>query len=88
MNKFKVFFAKCTKAADGLTVGKNYPCLGLPMSDLILNDARQLVPVPIGCDVFGMVVLKTTRDMHDPDFHAQLIKAREEFCAVMHPYYC
>lgn len=88
MNKFKVFFVKCTKAADGLTVGKNYPALGLPMSDLILNDARQLVPVPMGCDVFGMVTLKTTRDMHDPEFHELLIRARSEFCAAMQPYYC
>ncbi len=88
MNKFKVFFVKCTKASDGLTVGKNYPVLGLPLSDLILNDAGKLEAVPLGCDVFGMVVIKTTRDMHDPEFHQGLRKARDAFCEAMHIYYC
>lgn len=88
MNTFKVFIVKVTKAADGLTVGKNYPVLGLPNSDLILNDARKLEPVPTHCEVLGHVKLRTVRDMHDPDFHAQLLRVREDFCAAMQPYYC
>lgn len=88
MNTFKVFFVKLTKAADGLTVGKNYPVLGLPNSDLILNDAGKLEPVPLHCDVLGHVKLRTTRDMHDPDLHLAMRKVRDAFCDAMHIYYC
>ncbi len=88
MNTFKVFIVKVTKAADGLTVGKNYPALGLPQSDLILTDALKLEPVPVGCEVLGHVRLLTMRNMHDPEFHQRLIKVRQEFCAAMQPFYC
>lgn len=89
VNTYTVWFVKCTAGHDNVTPGKNYSVVSLGQSDVIMGDNGKFTELPCnGIQTLGMVKLRSVSGIHDPSFKTFIDKAKDDFCAAMHNFYC